>query len=892
MNKIILSSFILLVCLLSLSLTLASFSYQKHEIQKNYRYGENIRGTINLTLDKEPASSLFTSDFKDNITLIELIKRNKLTEGKDFECNSKGCIDIYLAESALNELEINKEKTVGLKIVGNEIEEISLLKFNIESTLSQSCENPLKLTLFGKDELVLTGNKYKDVSCSSNKYGCFDFNLNEYSSAIIEDIPLCETISLSQAPAYRIGAKITNSTKGNGQLSMTMYNNEGTMVACTLPAHSLPEQELDCIVNYIPTKNNYTVCVENKDYEGLDSQNYKIRYESSSNICGNLNRDFEVFARSLQYDQTSVLVNSSSIEELYSLSLEAEAFEYLQDNYALNQDESVLCNPYCILPVKLLGPSQTIKISEVDLIFRDGGLTVDENAYKKIYELSISPALVSSKSIKLDLAPANFIVPYENKTLFNLFLNKKFLFQENITVSESFDFLLATRFAFIALPTSFIIDSQYNITHSTWDFGDGTTETIKGVKAIHSYFENKTYTIKVEATRKDGVIAVRNFEVLVGNPKESANRTISEYKRRLSNITKQMDIFPLSIKEPLIKTLDISVLNNSLSQIEKKFKNSSSDKEYVEVIEDLLDLKIPNLITISKQGKFPLEVGFSNINTVYLEEVSGEEVEDSQQLKQKIIQWIDDNYGASFSFYTLSSYFNKEKEDILTKYTLKITPLKEETDTSFLFIDYPFESINFQKNYNQKKVGEGAGAYIPLSGETTEIEFFIDRDVNVEELGAYISPQINSLVLDEVDKPTCLPEDKDCQLPYPWKRLLFWLGSLFVMMIVIYLIVQEWYKKHYEHHLFKNKQDLYNLINFIYNSRVTGLDDSTIKKKLRANKWDNEKITYTFNKINGKRTGMWEIPIFKSFENRVVKKEIAKRQGQPVNTNFIKRSGF
>ena len=101
--------------------------------------------------------------------------------------------------------------------------------------------------------------------------------------------------------------------------------------------------------------------------------------------------------------------------------------------------------------------------------------------------------------------------------------------------------------------------------------------------------------------------------------------------------------------------------------------------------------------------------------------------------------------------------------------------------------------------------------------------------------------------------------------------------------------MQEWYKKKYESHLFKDKNDLYNIINFIYNSRMSGLSDKQIKVKLEDSGWAGEQVSFAFKKIDGKRTGMFEIPIFKIFEKRKIQQEIEKRQGLPPGARFIKR---
>jgi len=109
------------------------------------------------------------------------------------------------------------------------------------------------------------------------------------------------------------------------------------------------------------------------------------------------------------------------------------------------------------------------------------------------------------------------------------------------------------------------------------------------------------------------------------------------------------------------------------------------------------------------------------------------------------------------------------------------------------------------------------------------------------------------------------------------------------LALISYISLQEWYKKYYEKSLFDNKNDLYNIITFVYNSRRSGLTNSDIKIKLESVGWSAEKIIYIMRKIDGKRTGMFEIPIFKIFENKKIKKEIENRQGSPVDTRFIKQ---
>jgi len=149
-------------------------------------------------------------------------------------------------------------------------------------------------------------------------------------------------------------------------------------------------------------------------------------------------------------------------------------------------------------------------------------------------------------------------------------------------------------------------------------------------------------------------------------------------------------------------------------------------------------------------------------------------------------------------------------------------------------------------------------------------EFVIKDEVGVNDLGIYISPDVSKLAIltdiDEVEKPN------------PWKIVRWpWIILAFIIF-VIYIIMQEWYKRYYEVYLFKKRDDLFNIVSFIYNARNSEIYDDEIRRKLKSAKWSGEQITYAFKKIDGKRTGMFEIPVFKWAEKKEVRREIAKRE--------------
>jgi len=117
----------------------------------------------------------------------------------------------------------------------------------------------------------------------------------------------------------------------------------------------------------------------------------------------------------------------------------------------------------------------------------------------------------------------------------------------------------------------------------------------------------------------------------------------------------------------------------------------------------------------------------------------------------------------------------------------------------------------------------------------------------------------------------------DCKKSWFWTAI-FWIVILLAIAFVAYIILQEWYKRHYESSLFKDKNQLFNIINYMNNCELHQVTKPEIYKQLRGMQWRDEQIFYAWNKLHGLRTGMWEIPLFKSYEHNKLKEELKKRQ--------------
>ena len=83
--------------------------------------------------------------------------------------------------------------------------------------------------------------------------------------------------------------------------------------------------------------------------------------------------------------------------------------------------------------------------------------------------------------------------------------------------------------------------------------------------------------------------------------------------------------------------------------------------------------------------------------------------------------------------------------------------------------------------------------------------------------------------------------------------------------IIIYIVLHQWYKRKYENYLFRNRNDLYNIVSYVHNMKRQGIDDKKVSAGLKKAGWNSEQVTYIMRKYYGKRTGMFELPIGKIF---------------------------
>ncbi len=904
---------ILIIAVLFISITgvLASYNYQSTSLVNKYSTGDIIQGTINISFQNVSSKSVFTSNFPGNITLLDLLTANNFSQVRNYNCSTANCLSDYKVSDLITQLSLpaNISKTIGFKVVGAGVI-ITDLTLSLSSNAPASCFRQLTLDVLAKNEKFMFSNNYTQISCGTKNYGCFANNLtsSDYTSALlVKNNPYCEKLTLPSAPAFKLGARIKN---GNGsvELNASLYDSQGGLLKkCRLPAINSPEQDLECTVGYSSAnQGDYFVCIS-----ASGDSNYTIKTETSGLTCGNNNpssgtRDYEIYAQPLQFAQVALNLNKTS----FALSNDNTNLVDYADSY-LEEKYNRQCSPApCIIPFALnpLGLAQEITINSASIKYKD--LTTVFPPDSSVYLVNNQDSQITTNLLSVKLDPAKFTIPVDSTAnTFNLFLNgASIISTQNLNISASFNFDIGPKFALLSQPTTFTVSALGNITSYTFDFGDETAKVTSSTnKTVHQYNSAGEVTLNVAIKKGDGTISSKDFTILVGDAKKSANLTITNYQTRLINISKNINALPTWINKQVVRKIDVSQINSSLTALKKRYNEASDDVAYAVIMSDLLKLDVPYSISTSSSGTLPIAVGFNQINPAFIKEISNDQSSEDASLKKGIVSWMSDNYDAQINFETISQFKDSGQDPLLTKFKITLNP-KSSLDGNYLFIAFPQDSITFSSILNEKKVGTDSspGTEVPLSSDLNTVEFLIPSSVDASDLGAYISPVISRLgVIEQVNpcnsnniceangenKNNC---PADCHSS-PW----LWIIILLVVMFIVYIALQEWYKKKYERYLFKNPDSLYNLINFIHNSRKLGMKDQDIRQKLLKAGWTREQIDYAFRKIDGKRTGMYEIPLFKFIERNRVNQEIAKRQQKPQqipqrqgDVRFIKRSRF
>jgi len=410
-----------------------------------------------------------------------------------------------------------------------------------------------------------------------------------------------------------------------------------------------------------------------------------------------------------------------------------------------------------------------------------------------------------------------------------------------------------------AYPTTFTatISSGFNITNYIWNFGDGSNiKTTSENKVTHTYPALGKYNLTITIIY-NGLNSSKTFTIESVSPKQKAEEILNEKLSDYENLKSQISAFPHFYQTSISEVLNLSSIENKLTELQQKNIRASSDEDYIDLLNELLDLEFPSQILISAKINnaffYPLE---EDINLNILKKIGGggNYTGNNDKYIEAILAWNMENLDVRVDFERISAIYEEFQEPLLNIFKMKINKKVTTTSTPYLIIP-KLENLRFERDYSEEKIDNYF--YIPLKDSQTIITFSTTGDVDFATLPVFISPRMSEL---SIKGFVISEESKEWII-----KFIIALGVILFAAFIIYITLQEWYKRKYESYLFKNRNYLYNIAMFIQNSKKAGMDDKEIASSLKKAGWKSEQIRYAIRKYYGKRTGMFEIPIKEVF---------------------------
>ncbi|MEM0465743.1 MAG: PKD domain-containing protein [Candidatus Pacearchaeota archaeon] len=912
-------NFFIIIILISIIISLNNINYVSSSfiignksgyLEDVYAPSSVIRGWINISLNNEPANSKLSFFENQEINLIDFLKKQNFA---DFKCMPSDCSDNYESnnpETLKNFIiDFQKNKIIGIRFFGKlNYNPVSQISFKITSNAPSTCYQALKIDLGDDLELDWIPTKGEnDFSCSRGE-SCFNYS-EVLSDRRIDNKGFCEKIKVPALSSFRVGADIKKGTTPNPGLKMIVYDinmEKYPLGECNL--NVLSSGESSCNVNLGLVNETYIIVCIKAD----TLTDYTIASESANKNCGfydinnfnDFNVDYPIFAEggkfapigSFVFDENSF----KNYENPKSIGLKNYINDYLEKKFNNN------CENGCIVPIKFISniEQQQIIISDLNLVFSTDTGPAIEN---KFYDLTKTYSKINSDFLKLDLDKANFTVPNVsgNKTLV-IRLQEKEIIRKEIMIKDvpTISFVTPTE-VFAGIPANFsvvVLNAEANMSYK-WNFGDNSSEELTNKNFItHTYSKIGAYDLKIKIFTKNGEFE-KTFTINSISPKSIINNTISNYRKKIKNFEDEINSLDDFSKSTILSLSNITNIKEELENIDKRYQQGFIDDENsIEIARQLINLKIPHKIhKLQKINPSDFFVDIKQVDLTTLENIGAGKlnIEESKEDYVKAInKWLLKNLEIKFESVTYSlSYVNREDEILGSFIKVNLTP-KNKIKNLFFIINSDLDKVKFKENYD---ISPNSLNEIIINFRDFEdvknIYFFIPTKINLNEIPLYVSPYLNELEIEKIEikcntNKICekdLGENSNNCSDCPksnLKNIIILIIILLIIAFVVYIILQEWYKRYYERSLFKDRNQLFNLINFIYTAEINGLQKYQIFKKLRENKWSNEQIRYAWNKLHGMRTGMWEIPIFKKSENKEVRKQLQMRQNPPNNRTF------
>ncbi len=818
-------------------------------LETKYSASDFVKGWVNISIESEPLSSLFFDNFENSINIKSLLDLNK---NLNYTCNPNDCKSDYSESNAQTSktftLNKNEGKILGFKFTGSNFDVASTFSMNISSNAPESTSKQLFVDVLNDDKA-----EWKSYKASNNFYdenlGCYETPLED---VFVYSQDYCEKMTLPVSPNIEIGAYVTKASGTNAVFTLSL-DGGGVSASCDVTASE--SGRISCVPNAKIDKNQeYTVCIKTKT--SADDNKFRISSETTS-PCGyaideSNKRDFKIFAKSGKFTPVGTFTLNSAESEN---SGNGGSLEGIIENYMSRYNDD--CSSGCVVPVRFVSQtdSQQITISGSSIFYVSEGTPKET---KDIYDLSETSAVMNSGFQKIYIDDANFSVTgdpgTEKEYVLNLgngeILSETISFKEGVRINS-----ISPKTAIAGYPANFILNvnnSGLNITGYEWDFGNSSKETTSKNEVAHTYASVGNFELTVKVKTLEGVSVSKTFSIDVKTPKEAINSVLGGKISDLNNVNSQIKALPDFYQPAMKQILNLTSIESGLASMQKRNASAQTDGDYVSIMNDLVKIEVPNSVFKSaKAESLPFTFSEDYVNVSLLSDLSKETYEPGQErlYKKAVVRWDLDNINSTVSFSEFSAQYEDSVKRVLNTFAISINPSSESGD--FYFVVKSLEEMEFKEEYGERNLL--GNNYINLGSEAKTIEFSTTEDVDFSNLPMFISPEIKKLSTEGIDITLVEPEVKS--------KTLLVLLIIFVIVIgfTAYLVLQEWYKRKYEDYLFQNKNNLYNIVSYIENSKKKGMGEDDIAEGLKKAGWNSEQVTYVMKKYVGKRTGMLEI---------------------------------
>lgn len=867
-----------LISILSLiQFAFATVSVSNTSIANQYAPNGTITGWINLSLTNEPTNTYITTNFGQNISLISLIK---LQKNFNSSCNPIDCSSSYAASDSggLTSqffLSNGSSKTFGFVVPSSagKISNPGAFNLNISSDAPLSNMPQLIVDLLNDGNPEWNSFQAAGTFGQSSSFGCYSSNY-PVSNAVISfnGQNYCERITIPTAPAVKIGAYVTKTGVLGSTLSMSIQDVNGNYSSGSCTVTSPTTGPISCIAtingNYVVNNTgDFYVCISDKSNLGASGGNYQINYSANTAPCGfsssngrfpgNYSYDFQIFA---QPDQFAPVGNLS----LNGVAINSILTNYLQTKYNYDCSKSG-----CVIPIVFTaGKDQNINLSNFSLLYTTNGGNGITTSTNLIYNVTTTPGVINTNGYQLLLldpanlsvngtfGSANLILTLQNGTSYQLL-------SQNINIVKIPQIIsISPQTTIAAMPTNFTVTintfgSNSSITSYQWNFGDGSplqTTTTNTIQHTYNNILLGGYGLQVTVTNSVGLSSSRNLSITVNSPRDAVNNLLQQDLNSLQNLKTEIGNITGFSKTALTNSLNISGIQTTLGNLQVANNTAATDQKYIDIMKQLIPINLPQSIQeTSSATSVPFIPSKDSINLDVLKKVGGSDYNASRESDylDAITAWEISNANVMIDYHEFSANYGGSTSPILDVVTLNIGASSSRSN-AYLILP-PMANISFDSNITSS----GSYFYTTLDNNAKQISFSTTDSISPTELSFFIAPSLSQINLP--GQPTS-PSGNNKMI-----ILIIIVASIILVGGIAYVLIGRWYQKRYESYLFKDKNDLFNIVNYVHSAKTKGVANPEIEKNLKKSNWNSEQIGYIMKKYAGKAVG---IPGFLNNKNK------------------------